>query len=179
MVGENTITPLRNITHFIKVFIMAGKKKLYDITDLHNVLSGYKFLNQFTPEAIDIIDEVITKEFEGTTSRTKVSRLEILKLVLECPMIGIEEVQHTVNTRRQNRMKWNEKPLNKSMLYNYRNIAVKAAHELLEAYNHGVMIKYALKGDARQLTQHEKKKVHQMMRDGTSLGSIKVYINSL
>ncbi|EGF1722210.1 MULTISPECIES: hypothetical protein [Enterobacteriaceae] len=158
---------------------MAGKKKLYDNTDLHGILSGYKFLNQFTKEALDIIDEVITKEFEDTTSRTKVSRLEILKLVLECPMIGIDEVKVNVNTRRQNRMKWNEKPLSKSMLYNYRNIATKAAQELLEAYNHGVMIKYPLQGDARQLNQHERKKLHQMMRDGTSLGSIKAYINAL
>lgn len=37
---------------------MAGKKKLYDNTDLHGILSGYKFLNQFTKEALDIIDEV-------------------------------------------------------------------------------------------------------------------------
>ena len=158
---------------------MAGKKKYYDNTDLHTILSGYKYLNQFTNEAIEIIEEVIMKEFDGTTSRSKVGRLEILKIILECPMLGFDEVKNNVNIRRQNRMKWDEKPLGKSMVYLYKRIAENAARELSEAYNHGVMIKYPIKGDARQLNQHERKKINQMLRDGTSLGSIKKYLNDL
>lgn len=158
---------------------MAGKKNYYNNTELHSILSGYKYLNQFTNEAIEIIEEVIAKEFESTTSRSKVGRLEILKIILECPILGFDEVKINVNTRRQNRMKWDERPLGKSMVYLYKRIAEKAAQGLLEAYNHGVMIKYPLKGDGRQLNQHERIKIHQMLRDGTSLGSIKEYLNDL
>ncbi|EMM6151759.1 TPA: hypothetical protein ACXF8C_004621 [Enterobacter cloacae] len=158
---------------------MAGKKNYYDNEELHTILYGYKYLNQFTSEAIEIIEEVINREFDGTTSRSKVGRLEILKIILECPKLGYDEVKNNVNTRRMNRMKWGEKPLGKSMIYVYKRIAEKAAQELLEAYNHGVMIKYPLMGDGRQVNQHERKKIHQMLRDGTSLGSIKAYINGL
>jgi hypothetical protein len=41
------------------------------------------------------------------------------------------------------------------------------------------MIKYVLDGDARQLNKWEKIKLRQMLNDGTSLGTIKSYINGL
>ncbi|MBP8542540.1 MULTISPECIES: hypothetical protein [unclassified Citrobacter] len=157
---------------------MAGKKQFYDNTGLSSILKGYKYINQFTNEAIAIIDGVIQKEFEGSTSRTKVGRKEILNLIIQCPILGYAEVEHNINTRRQSGdvMK---PPLKKTQIYQYKRIATQAAQELLEAYNHGVMIKYVLDGDARQLNKWEKVKLRQMLNEGTSFGTIKSYINGL
>lgn len=157
---------------------MAGKPQFYDNSELSNILKGYKYVNQFTKEALDIIDGAIAKEFEGSNSRTKVGRTEIVKLIIQCPILGYAEVEHNINTRRQSGDVMKQ-PLKKTQIYQYKRIATQAAQELLEAYNHGVMIKYVLDGDARQLNKWEKIKLRQMLNDGTSLGTFKSYINGL
>ncbi|EAT1659140.1 hypothetical protein EJW63_22130, partial [Salmonella enterica subsp. enterica serovar Meleagridis] len=149
-------------------------RKIYDNSELVQIMKGYSYLNQLTNEGQKIISDAIDSVL--SSSRNKVSKKVIFKMVCKIESLSTSEVESFLNFEKQFK---GEKKLAKSSIYNYRNIAHRAAVELLEAYNHGVMIKYTLNGDARNLTSDETNKLKQMLHDGTSLMRIKAYINSL
>ncbi len=155
---------------------MAGRKKIYDNSELMNILKGYSYLNQFTEDGLAIIQGAINKEFEGSTSKSKVGKKKILKLILNCKNIDIDSVDKYVNTIRMLR---SEARIKKSMLYLYRNISIRASITLLEAYNNGTTIMHPLKGDGRTLKSYEVNKIRKMINNNTSLAAIKSYLNKL
>lgn len=155
---------------------MAGKKKIHDNSELKNVLKGYAYLNQFTKEGLNIIQNAIDKEFEGTTSKSKVGKKEVLRLILNLEKIDYDSVELLVNVKRTLK---HEKPIKKSMLYVYRNISVRASIALFEAYNNGTIITHPLNGDNRRLKPYEAEKIRKMINNGTSLANIKNYLNEL
>lgn len=155
---------------------MAGKKKVFDNTELKSILEGYSYLNQFTPEGIQILQEAIDEEFVGTTSKFGGKRKEVLNLVLTLSNIDYTTVDNKMNIKRKLK---GEPTIKKSMLYNYRNIAIRASKKLLEAYNHGVVIIHQLKGKSRTLSRQEKVKLRNMINNNATLDTIQAFINGL
>lgn len=155
---------------------MAGRKQVFDNTELKGILKGYSYLNQFTPEGIKILQEAIDEEFAGTTSKFGGKRKEVLNLVLKLSDIDYTTVDILINVKRKLK---GEPTIKKSMLYNYRNIAIRASTKLLEAYNHGVMITHQLKGKSRTLSGQEKMKLRNMINNNATLEAIQTFINGL
>lgn len=155
---------------------MAGKKQTFDNTELKELLKGYQYLNQLTQDGLDIINQSIAVEFEGTTSKFGGDKKEVLRLLIMLTSIDYTTVEQVINARRVLR---GEKKLGKSMLYHYRNIAIRASTNLLEAHGKGIQIVNPISTDARNLKPYEKEKIRKMINNNVSLETLKAYVNSL